>query len=379
MRSTLKIVAINALILFVLINAILWILAFGNSARKVLKEHGLVGRSNIAREAKLPNYDGVDWAKKHFEEYREQESKYKSFVDWQRAPYAGETINISGPYGQRRTVGPTDPDKPTAYFFGGSTMWGVGADDATTIPSAFSKLTGFNAENFGDIAFTSHQSLVLLIQLLQDGKRPDIVVFYDGVNEVAHKCRAELTPWSNLAEPKLTEGLELRDAGSGGMSVAYLFSPLWQAIQSLARQLPGTNIPKHHYECHSNKYKAEKIAANLIEDWETARVLVESYGGKFYGILQPVAYFSDTRMDHLGKGTKEGILAKQFEAVYPVIQQKMRGSENVYDFVDVMDHPEYIYIDFCHVSPNGNAYVAKRLADIVAADQTQRASVGQSD
>jgi len=244
-------------------------------------------------------------------------------------------------------------------------MWGVGSDDASTIPSQFSRLSGSAAENFGDIAFTAHQGLVLLIQLLQDGHRPDVVVFYDGANEIAHKCRVELTAWSHLAEPKLTSALELRKAGAGGMSLAYLLRPLWAVAQSVVRQVPALGGYKQNYECHTNPRKAQKIAENLMQDWSIARRLVESYGGKFVGVLQPVAFFSDTKLDHIEIKKRKGLLSKQFEIVYPIIRVKMREYKNAYDFSDSLNHPEYMYIDFCHLSPNGNRYIAEGLVQIL--------------
>ena len=375
MKSGLKIVAINALVLFVLINAIIWTLCIGNSVRKTLKDNSLIGLSKASRESKLPNYAGIKWAKKHFEEYRQQQSEFRSFVGWQREPYSGTTVNVAGPYMQRRTVGRSDTEMPTVYFFGGSTMWGVGSDDASTIPSQFSRLSGSAAENFGDIAFTAHQGLVLLIQLLQDGHRPDVVVFYDGANEIAHKCRVELTAWSHLAEPKLTSALELRKAGAGGMSLAYLLRPLWAVAQSVVRQVPALGGYKQNYECHTNPRKAQKIAENLMQDWSIARRLVESYGGKFVGVLQPVAFFSDTKLDHIEIKKRKGLLSKQFEIVYPIIRAKMREYKNVYDFSDSLDHPEYMYIDFCHLSPNGNRYLAEKVVQIVQ-DERHQALLG---
>jgi hypothetical protein len=371
MKSGLKTVAINALVLFVLFNAIIWILCIANSARATLKDYGLIGVARASRESELPNYNGIAWAKKHFEEYREQESKYKSFVGWQRKPYSGTTVNVAGPYMQRQTIGRSDPGKPTVYFFGGSTMWGVGSDDASTIPSQFSQLSGSAAENFGDIAFTAHQGLVLLIQLLQDGHRPDIVVFYDGVNEVSHKCRVELTPWSHLGEPKLTAALELRKAGKGGMSLSYLLSPLWEAAQSVVRQVPALGGYKLHYDCHTDPRKAQKVAQNLIQDWEIARRLVESYGGKFIGVLQPVSFFSDTKMDRRRKKKKKDLMRKQFETVYPLIRSEMHKHKNLHDFSKILDHPEYMYIDFCHLSPNGNKYIAEGLVQLLKNEQPQ--------
>ena len=57
----------------------------------------------------------------------------------------------------------------------------------------------------------------------------------------------------------------------------------------------------------------------------------------------------------------DDIQRKQYEVVYPLIKSKMTDQPGLYDFTDVLDKPEYIYIDFSHVSPNGNRYVAERI------------------
>jgi len=36
-----------------------------------------------------------------------------------------------------------------------------------------------------------------------------------------------------------------------------------------------------------------------------------------------------------------------------------------FDLSHVFDHDEFIYIDFCHVSANGNEYMANALANIL--------------
>ena len=239
-------------------------------------------------------------------------------------------------------------------------MWGTGADDANTIPSQFAQLSGFRAENFGESAYTAHQSLVLLIQVLQDGHRPNIVVFYDGVNEVSQKCRTEHTPWSHGKEQRISKALKVKTR----YDLKYMVKPFIAAANS-ARKVLLKRQPKDKskfYDCHSDPTKAQKIADNLIEDWTVARKLVKSYNGKFVGILQPVSYFSNTKTDQIKVNNIE---RKQFEAVYPLIKQKMTNRRGLYDFTDVLDRPEYIYIDFCHLSPNGNRYVAQKMVEVL--------------
>src|SRR5262245_6354095 len=208
-RSFFKFLASQSLGLFIVFNIVIWIICLGFSTYSLLERHGpkLALSSKSERMANLPNYAGVSWTRTHFEEFHFLQSRYMSYIGWRREPFRGKTITLEGPYAQRATVGSADLDKPLVYFFGGSTMWGTGADDANTIPSIVTQVGGFRSQNYGESGWTAHQSLSLLIQLLQEGHRPNVVVFYDGVNEVAHKCRRELTPTSHGREHQIRAAL----------------------------------------------------------------------------------------------------------------------------------------------------------------------------
>ena len=314
--------------------------------------------------AGLPNYAGVDWARTHFEEIAPCVRNYISYIGWRREPFQGKTINLTGPYAQRATVGTADPGKPSVYFFGGSTMWGTGADDANTIPSLVTQHGGFRSANYGEAAYTAHQSLTLLIQLLQEGHRPNVVVFYDGVNEVAHKCRSEITPTSHAREGQIRSALAATKP-ENAYGLQYMAGPLIGlagVISSRIALLTRSGRREGHFACHTDGTRAQQIADNLMQDWDVARRLVKSYGGKFIGILQPVTYVSDTKLDHLQLSELE---RRQFQAVYPLIQKSMQGRQGLLDFTGVLDRKEYLYVDFCHLSPNGNRYVAQRVVEVL--------------
>jgi hypothetical protein len=361
-RSAVKFLATQALGVFIVFNITIWSICLGFSLYNLVAENPQVAALRTsARQATLPNYAGLDWARTHFVELHAQSTKYVSYLGWRREAFKGKTINVGGPYGQRETVGTGDANKPSVYFFGGSTMWGTGVDDANTIPSLVRQLGGFRSQNYGEGAYTAHQGLLLLIELLQDGHRPDIVVFYDGVNEVAQKCRSELTPKSHAREARISAALRATSADKT-YDLRYMAGPLLAAAQGLADAL-GLRRLETTFNCNTDVRKAQQIADNLIQDWDVARRLVESYGGRFVGILQPVAYYSDTKKDHV---RFPDLQKRQYEAVYPLIREKMAGWPGLHDFTGVLDHDEYIYIDFCHVSPNGNRYIAQKLVEVLA-------------
>ncbi len=350
-----KVIFYNIVVLFLIANVLYWIIPVSSVVLDALR----YSRNRIVSPSLVSNLASYPWARQNALETLQLRTVYRSFVGWRRESFRGETINIEGPFSQRRTINAGTSDEKTAYFFGGSTMWGTGSDDAGTIPSQFAAITGVHSENFGETGYTAHQGLVVLLQLLQEGRRPDLVVFYDGVNDVAHKCRRELTPTSNGREHQIASILK---TSADPTSFAYFLAPVVTVAHALSYRIFGPDY-SDAYDCHANQRKAELIAENMIQDWLFAKKLVESYGGIFIGILQPVAYLSHTHLDHL-KLPQE--LASEFRALYPIINKKMGANGNGYDLTSAFDVDDYIYIDFCHVTPKGNKIIAKKIAEIVA-------------
>jgi lysophospholipase L1-like esterase len=347
-----KLIAVNLLVTFVLFNLAYWSLPAWYLLRNVLASTEAADDSR----ARLPNYANVTWATQHYRELRQLKSDYKSFIGWRRKPFQGETINIGGRYAQRRTINDGTNKSNKVYFFGGSAIWGSGVRDDGTIPSQLAATTGFWSENFGESDYTAHQDLMLLIQLLQDGHRPDIVVFYDGVNDVETKCRTELTPNSHGREAVIDRLLKDTPPAT---TFAHYFAPLWHVATRIKSSVTRA-VASAAFDCDSKPEKATKIAENLVSDWQMAKRLVESYGGRFVGVLQPVLYFSRTRSDQLPHDSDVRIA--QFQAVYPLMEQLMAEDGGFHNLVRALDVDDYVYVDFCHLSPNGNRLIAAQIA-----------------
>ena len=82
--------------------------------------------------------------------------------------------------GERRSV--------KILTLGGSSLWGFGARDDQTIPSLLARSLhekGWRVElkNLAEIGYVSTQEVIALTRELQAGYRPDVVIFYDGVND----------------------------------------------------------------------------------------------------------------------------------------------------------------------------------------------------
>lgn len=294
---------------------------------------------------------------------------HHSYDGWRRLPYRGETINIDD-HGIRRTyLDPSARPTRTIAFFGGSTTWGSGADDEHTIPSLFAKLRPeYRAINLGETAHTAHQNLNTLIRVLADGLVPEVVVFYNGSSEI-HKCRVGLTSFSAVDEPRIRRFLAQDDRGLQGEDAAWaLLYPARQfaevALRSVNARIYGAAEKR---DCSDDPVKTEMIARTMLWDWLAAKRLVEGYGGRFVAALQPVAYFSETRTDHI---TIDDDLTRQYGALYPryapMLSREFPALEpNFLDLRAAFDRDEYLYIDADHASPNGNAIIAARISDFL--------------
>lgn len=96
-----------------------------------------------------------------------KELVWKPYVYWQR------------PGGVRPT---TDAFGLDVWMFGGSAVWGSGVEWSETIPS-YLATKGYTVTNYGEVGYVSTQELILLILELRSAT-PNIVIFYDGYNDV---------------------------------------------------------------------------------------------------------------------------------------------------------------------------------------------------
>ena len=101
-----------------------------------------------------------------------------------------------------------------------------------------------------------------------------------------------------------------------------------------------------------------------MSNWEMAHQLVTTRGGTFVAVLQPAAFIGNPRTDHLELDVE---LGKNFREVYGHLKRKIAEKNHpwIVDLSDRFDGDEYIFIDFCHVSPNGNEIIAKEISSVI--------------
>lgn len=125
---------------------------------------------------------------------REQEAanrlRWRPYVYFRREAFAGALLNIDSA-GHRRTVQSSLPGAALVLTFGGSTMFGADQRDERTIASGLARSLdgkvpgGVEVRNLGETGYVFTQGVLELELQLRSGVRPAVVVFYDGINDVA--------------------------------------------------------------------------------------------------------------------------------------------------------------------------------------------------
>lgn len=352
--------------------------------------------SNTIR-ATYPNYasEDHDWALSIFEDYAAPKTSYRSFIAYRRQAYDGEAV-IIGEDQFRKSINHSKQE--SVWFLGGSTMWGTGADDSRTIPSFFAKATGEKVLNLGETAFTSLQELIQLQILLSRGYTPEEVIFYDGVNDGFYFCQkdsedqirhAATARWTSLKKDrdKAEEKLKTRPV----LDLEKLLSQLidfYKLPLTYFRSLADTNRNESGYLSNvpirsmsvSNKYLhcddtefAKKAARITIQSWRSAAAILKERNIPVWFVLQPTATFKpeEYKLDHIRNSQKQAIVneARNYSSYYSVLKsefflscEKFGDCQNFIDLSELFfGTEEYLFIDTCHISPNGNELISDAL------------------
>lgn len=304
---------------------------------------------------------------------------YKSFVGWSRKPYRGKTTTVDEA-GDRQHSGASLTPTDTIRLFGGSAMWGRGAADQGTIPALLNRaFPDHQVFNHGEAGFTSRQALARLINIANQAEDLGTVVFYDGVNDIYTHCWTKGGINTHAREGYIRGRLDgdaenetllqkLENTSLGPIFLTETYKLLLSVKEYLAPNKGRVKQTiKSRSRCQNDPRYARRVAMTLIENWKLAKSIVEARGGRFIAVLQPVIYMGRPVTEHVRNPKDLPRLEGDYKSVYPIIRSELRkmSASWVSDFTDVFDVEEPLYIDFCHVTTNGNALVVKRLASFM--------------
>ena len=326
--------------------------------------------------AELPYYTSQDWAIEYWHELSVTGDKqYRPWVIWSRYPFEGTTININQD-GIRETPGADcSTNSYKVFTFGGSTMWGAGAPDWGTIAAYLQAgLKSLRDEpvcvvNFGETSFVSTQSVIELLIQLQSGNVPDLVMFYDGVNDVyAAYQSGQAGVHHNLSQ--IAAKFEGSDAQERHPLVEWLkmsssFSLLKRAVANIRTEEPEASERTYQTIGIDTDSLADSVAQIYLSNYKIVGALAQEYGFKYYFFWQPVISIGKkplTEEEQNMRSIMDPALVNLLDAVYRDIELAAPEYENLYYIAHVFDEQDsQIYRDHCHVTPVGNQLIAQKM------------------
>lgn len=320
---------------------------------------------------------------------------YEPYTIWDRRFFRGELINIDIE-GFRHTTDNSQADGAlSVWMFGGSTIWGEGAPDSQTIPSYLAELMNAwgvdtKVKNLGERGFVSTQEVVFLYRELQVGGRPDVVVFYDGVNDAAAASNWPEVPGSHVSLQRIRERFEFGVVRSEDQRNLVRSLGTYKAARIVLDRLDarskrrppaddeGIDITPKFLDADFD-YLGNQAVRIWLANHRLVSALSEAYGFTVTFVVQPSIWVEGKPLHE----SEKRILAEEFEsrgmthimatraeASSIINELSRRGSLpiNVYNFEDVFNEVEEpLYIDYVHTAGLGNRMVAERLFDVLAA------------
>ena len=368
-------VILNTLILFACLEMAATFVA------KIWKEPVAVnddGGENSAR-AHTSYYASQAWAKQYWKEFSlSRPMRYHDYVFWRRAPFTGKFININRD-GIRLTPGADcSANSYKVFTFGGSTMWGTGSPDWGTIPAYLqSGLKAMTTKpvcmlNFGESAWVSTQSVIQLMLELQSGNVPDLVIFYEGANDVYAAYQSGRATHQNLNQ--LTAKLEQSKSPPPSVtwikstSSFYVLNRLMATLRPKPRE--STNLINYKTMGIDTATLTDSMVETYIGNYEIVSALARKYGFEALFFWQPqiaVGEKSLTNEELEMKRDLDPAVIEFYQSVYHRVQQVAKKYKNLYYIADTFDSAKsQIYIDQVHVTPVGNRLIAERIFGVIA-------------
>lgn len=308
--------------------------------------------------ADLAYYRAVPWGAAYWQEFSASEQEaYAPYLTWRRPPFDGEFITVDG-HGRRVTPGAKcGPDAYTVYTFGGSTMWGTGAPDDATIPAflqaelAAARTGPVCVVNFAESAYVSTQSVIALLLELRAGRVPDLVVFYDGINDT-YAAYQSGHAGGHHNETSIASRFE---GERGPMSRVVELVRRWQDDPSATYATRGVDASE----------LAQAVMAAYLGNIDLVDGLSGAYGFEVAFFWQPVIAVSAKPLTSEEQRIRSGMdpaLVTLTEAVYAAVREQVPDTPHLHYLGDLFDaEPAFTWIDMAHITPEGNRRVAQAM------------------
>ena len=323
--------------------------------------------------ALLPNYKTEDWAKEYFKDFNKlKDNNYKSYIGWRKTAFKSKYINIDSS-GIRITpqVESVKDSVTEIVFLGGSTMWGTGAPDDRTIPAFFANNGNgdYKIENFGESGYRAMQSYIYLMLNYNKGYKTDWVISYDGVNEAVGFLDNN-EPVSTYPEARMRQKLQAKKDLSKFVTDLTYRNYFIGSIENTITRIKSKQLKAPKLHVILSQERTDLVARSLLDAWLAMFDLAKKNNSNFLAVLQPNAALGEPNIDHLTFDEYESLLIKTYDQLYIrtrelLVEDKkyIELKEHVLDLTHSFDGEEIYYIDWCHISPNGNKIISKKIKE----------------
>ena len=330
---------------------------------------------------------GADWPNKYFAEFnRAVRVDWKPYVEWWQRPFRGAYVTIDS-RGLRPTPGEAAADDGAVrvFCFGGSTMMGMGARDDATIPAFLAHRLGQQGHrvaitNFGQLGHNSTQEAIALWQLLKRGQRPQLAVFYHGINEMTCAEQSGRPDCLFNESRRRAEFNLLHPTRRGDLIKAALMTAAPRTLRRL-RELTGLGLrgPLPGRDADLAQIDLAELAAGVIEVYAAnlrfVRLLAREYGFRVLFFWQPAITTKKTKSPDEQRFeadyTRDVVSRRRFYAAVAEARRShpdIAGADDAIDLSAIFDEvSEPVYIDAFHLSEAGNAAVAEAMLPRLAA------------
>jgi len=345
-------------------------------------------------------YQDGSWVASYYEEFeRSQIAQWKPYVYWRNQPYQGKYINIAE-NGLRFTPDPVKAHQSGTpplriFMFGGSTLWGTGARDSMTIPAVLAREIsdkGITAEvtNFGQSGYVNTQEFIGLLLELQKEKIPDLVIFYDGVNDTFSAYQQGVAGVPQNEFNRVTEFSLIARANRAklwfvafqntlhDLSILRFLEGLLSRFGIIHQQ--GALSTSAFVSNQDYDALAQDVVARYKSNVKMVNALAKQYGFKVLFYWQPTI-FQKKHLTEYESSSRQDVRPMElfFLKTYALAQQSIGTHEThsqVRDLSLIFSNVrEPLYVDWCHLAELGNTLIAKEMASdvfsVVGAKVTQ--------
>ena len=268
--------------------------------------------------------------------------------------FEGKWFNVKDH--KRRTVNVDDVAfKNKLYLFGGSTVYCSEVPDYLTLASQLASNSAneasFEVVNMGVNSIIADQQFARLRSDITLNEN-DIVVFYDGVNDIYQRIIYENQEGFMQGKPKneplLEEGFRLIAKYSS--IVELLLNIMYDNVKPIPNNLVQDSIDRY------------------IETIRNTEKYVTSQNANFFHFLQPTLFTKKNLNDYesllirMGSPIVPNQVKAAFDLAYPILSERLLSEENSVSLTDSFDHLETSpYLDAFHVNHIGNQVIAKQI------------------